>query len=68
MINGRGRAPLIVIPDTGTRLQTKQEWSRVPLSITFSRKAQSCSEAPGEEQGAQKPQVHPRPRPRLQLH
>lgn len=26
MINGRGRAPLIVVPDTGTRLQTK--WDR----------------------------------------
>lgn len=25
MINGRGRAPLIVDPDTGTRPQTKQD-------------------------------------------
>lgn len=25
MINGRGRAPLIVVPDTGTRPQTKQD-------------------------------------------
>lgn len=39
VINGRGRAPLIVIPDTGTRPRTKQEWSRVPFSITFQRRA-----------------------------
>lgn len=25
MINGRGRAPLIVVPDTGTRPHTKQD-------------------------------------------
>lgn len=25
VINGRGRAPLIVVPDTGTRPQTKQD-------------------------------------------
>lgn len=39
VINGSGRAPLIVIPDTGTRPQTKQERSRVPFSITFQWKA-----------------------------
>lgn len=48
VINGRGRAPLIVIPDTGTRPRTKRQGSRVPLSITF----QWSAAAGASEEGA----------------
>lgn len=53
MINGRGRAPLIVVPDTGTRPQTKQDRAGAGCHAQspFSRKAECCSGGFGGKRG-----------------
>ncbi len=45
VINGRGRAPLIVVPDTGTRPQTKQDRAGAGCHAQSpsSRKPECCS-------------------------
>lgn len=46
VINGTGRAPLIVVPDTGTRPQTKQDRAGAGCHAQSpsNRKPQRCSE------------------------
>lgn len=52
MINGRGRAPLIVVPDTGTRPQTKQDRAGAGCHAQSpsSRKPECCSLGEEEEE------------------
>lgn len=53
MINGRGRAPLIVVPDTGTRPQTKQDRPEAGCHAQSpsSRKPECCSGEFGGKRG-----------------
>lgn len=53
VINGRGRAPLIVVPDTGTRPQTKQDRAGAGCHAQSpsSRKPECCSGGFGEVTG-----------------
>lgn len=53
MINGRGRAPLIVVPDTGTRPQTKQDRAGAGCHAQSpsSRKPVCCSREFGGKRG-----------------
>lgn len=52
VINGRGRAPLIVVPDTGTRPQTKQDRAGAGCHAQSpsSRKPECCSLGEEEEE------------------
>lgn len=53
VINGRGRAPLIVVPDTGTRPQTKQDRAGAGCHAQSpsSRKPECCSGGFGGKRG-----------------
>lgn len=53
VINGRGRAPLIVVPDTGTRPQTKQDrpGAGCHAQSPSSRKPECCSGGFGGKRG-----------------
>lgn len=53
VINGKGRAPLIVVPDTGTRPQTKQDRAGAGCHAQSpsNRKPQRCSEGAGGDRG-----------------
>lgn len=53
VINGRGRAPLIVVPDTGTRPQTKQDRAGAGCHAQSpsSRKPECCSMGFGGRRG-----------------
>ncbi len=56
VINGRGRAPLIVVPDTGTRPQTKQDRAGAGCHAQSpsNRKPECCSGGFGGKRGHRK--------------